>query len=285
MSLNSVNTNMGAMVALQSLNTTQQQLSATQKRISTGYRVADSTDDGAAYAIAQGIRSTVGALTSTNQQLGAVQGLLSTTNSALKDVSTAMGSMRDVLMKLADSSVTGSQRSNYITQYQQLALGVKSAIQDAGYNGKTLIGNITGSIGGATITDLKITRNEFGASYSIATYSGSGLYTSINFTTTQLGGYATVAGFIKSGGQFLNQQDNLAKQLNKVGTAINYVNNQITYNNDKIDSLNSGLGSLIDADLAKESAQLTALQIRQKLGTQALSLANQAPQTLLSLFK
>jgi flagellin len=106
MSLNSVNTNMGAMVALQSLNTTQQQLSATQKRISTGYRVADSTDDGAAYAIAQGIRSTVGALTSTNQQLGAVQGLLSTTNSALKDVSTAMGSMRDVLMKLADSSVT-----------------------------------------------------------------------------------------------------------------------------------------------------------------------------------
>jgi flagellin len=73
--------------------------------------------------------------------------------------------------------------------------------------------------------------------------------------------------------------------LNTVGNSINYVNNETTYNNNKIDALNNGLGSLIDADLAKESAQLTALQIRQQLGTQALSMANQAPQTLLSLFK
>src|SRR4051794_26707001 len=101
MSLNSVNTNMGAMVALQSLETTQKQLSATQKQISTGYRVADSTDDGAAYAIAQSVRSTVGALTSANQQLGNVQGLLSTTQVGLNDISNTMQSMRDVLVKLS----------------------------------------------------------------------------------------------------------------------------------------------------------------------------------------
>ena len=77
----------------------------------------------------------------------------------------------------------------------------------------------------------------------------------------------------------------MGNELNTIGSSVNYVNNQSTYNNDKIHALNSGLGSLIDADLAKESAQLTALQIRQQLGTQALSLANQAPQTLLSLFK
>ena len=74
-------------------------------------------------------------------------------------------------------------------------------------------------------------------------------------------------------------------ELNTVGASVNYVNNQVTYNSNKIDALNSGVGSLVDADLAKESAQLQALQIRQQLGTQALSLANQAPQTLLSLFK
>ena len=114
MSLNSVNTNMGAMVALQSLETTQQQLAVTQKQISTGFRVADSTDDGAAYAIAQGIRSTVGALTSANQQLGNVQGLLSTTQSGLNNISNTMASMRDVLVKLSDSSVQGNERTNYI---------------------------------------------------------------------------------------------------------------------------------------------------------------------------
>jgi flagellin len=66
---------------------------------------------------------------------------------------------------------------------------------------------------------------------------------------------------------------------------VNYVNNQVSYNSDKINSLNNGLGALIDADLAKESAQLQSLQIRQQLGTQSLSIANQAPQSLLSLFK
>jgi len=79
--------------------------------------------------------------------------------------------------------------------------------------------------------------------------------------------------------------NSVGSALNTIGASVNYVNNQISYNSDKIDSLNSGLGSLVDADLAKESAMLQSLQIQQQLGTQALSLANQAPQTLLSLFK
>src|ERR1700758_606177 len=104
MSLNSVNTNIGAMIALQSLNRTNTDLAAAEKQVSTGFRVADSTDDGAAYAIAQGVRSTVGALASANQQLGNVQGLLSTTQSGLNDISNTMASMRTVLIKLADPS-------------------------------------------------------------------------------------------------------------------------------------------------------------------------------------
>jgi flagellin len=287
MALESVNTNMGAMVALQSLEATQQQLAVTQKEISTGYRVADSTDDGAAYAIAQSIRSTVGALTSANQQLGSAQGLLSTTQTALNNVSNMMGSMRDVLLKLSDDSLSTTERSSYIVQYQAMALNVKSDIQDAGYNGKSLIGDITGSIGGGTITSIDVPRNENAATYGVATMSGSAIYTGIDFTTTQLNAATTVASLIGTSANavFITQQTNVGTYLNNIGSAINFVNSQTTYNNDKIDALNSGLGSLVDADLAKESAQLTALQIRQQLGTQALSLANQAPQSLLSLFK
>lgn len=290
MSLESVNTNMGAMVALQSLESTQQQLSVTQKQISTGFRVADSTDDGAAYAIAQSIRSTVGALTSANQQLGSAQGLLSTTQTALNNVSNMMGSMRDVLIKLSDNTLSTTERSSYVVQYQAMALNVKSDIQDAGYNGKSLIGNITGSIGGGTITAIDIPRNENAVTYGVATMSGSAIYTGIDFTTTQLNTATTVATLIGTSANttvnaFITQQTNVGTYLNNIGSSINFVNSQTSYNNDKIDALNSGLGSLVDADLAKESAQLTALQIRQQLGTQALSLANQAPQSLLSLFK
>ena len=283
MSLNSVNTNYGAMIALESLNKTNADLQTTQKRVSTGYRVADSTDDGAAYAVAQSVRSTVGALTTANQQLGNVQGLLSTTQSGLNDVSNTMASMRDVLVSLADANVAGNQRTQYINQYQSLLANVKTFIQDAGYSGKTLIGNITGSNG--TFARVATVRNEMGASYGLATFSGSGLYGSINFTATILGGAASVAALLTTAGTFLNQQNSVGTALNTVGSEVNYVKNQISYNSDKIDALNTGLGSLVDADLAKESAQLQALQIRQQLGTQALSLANQAPQTLLSLFK
>jgi flagellin len=283
MTLNSVNTNMGAMVALQSLNMTEAQLASTQKQISTGYRVADATDDGAAYAIAQGIRSTVGSLTTANQQLGNVQGLLSTTSSALTNINTTMASMRNVLVDLATSSVTGDQRTEYQNQYQSMLSNVQSFIEDASYEGKTLIGNITGSSG--TFGSAAVTRNEAGDLYTIATIGGSELYGSINVGTGVLASATQVQALLTTTGTFLNIQAKIGEALNTVGNSANYVNNQITYNNDKIDSLNSGLGSLVDANLAQESAQLTALQIRQQLGTQALSLANQAPQTLLSLFK
>ena len=283
MSFNSVNTNMGAIIALQSLNRTNADLAATQKRISTGSRVADATDDGAAYAVAQAVRSSVGALGAANQQLGNVQGLLSTTMTGLNDISNTMASMRNVLVKLADSNVAGTQRNQYIAQYQSLLTNVKSFIQDASYNGKTLIGNIAGHSG--TYARVATVRNETGATYGIASFSGATVAASIGFTTTQLGGAATVAAFLTATGTFLNVQNNVGTALNTIGSAANYVSNQISYNNDKIDALNTGLGALVDADLAKESAQLQALQIRQQLGTQALTLANQSPQTLLSLFK
>jgi flagellin len=146
-----------------------------------------------------------------------------------------------------------------------------------------LIGDLTGSSGASG--RVAVARNENGSSYGITTFSGSAIYGSINFTSTQLSGASTVAALITATGTFINQQSAVGQDLNTIGNSINYVNHQTTYNSDKIDALNTGLGSMVDADLAKESAQLTALQIRQQLGTQALSLANQAPQSLLSLFK
>ncbi len=281
--LNSVVTNTGAMIALESLDKTKSALAGVQKQVSTGYRVADATDDGAAYAVAQSVRSTVGALTTANQQLGSVQGLLSTTESGLNDISNTMASMRDVLVNLSSSSVQGNERTQYEAQYATLLGNVQSFIEDANYNGKTLIGNITGSSG--NFGEVSVVRNENAATFGIASFGGSELYGSIAFTSTQLSGASTVAALISATGTFINQMNSVGSALNAVGSSTNYVNNQISYNSDKIDALNSGLGSMVDADLAQESALLQSLQIQQQLGTQALTLANQAPQTLLSLFK
>ncbi len=196
-----------------------------------------------------------------------------------------MSSARNVLVKLADSTIQGSERTGYIQQHNSYVSNIKTYFQDANYNGKTLVGNISGSSG--TFASVAVTRNENGATYGIGTFGGSGFLGSISFTSTQLGGASTVAGLIGTAGSatFINQLNSLGTAIATYGAASNYVTNQVSYNSDKIDALNNGLGSLVDANLAKESAMLQSLQIKQQLGTQALSIADQSPQTLLSLFK
>jgi flagellin len=95
---------------------------------------------------------------------------------------------------------------------------------------------------------------------------------------------SNIAALLTNGGSFISQLTSVATALNKYGSETNYLTNQISYNSDKINALNTGLGALVDADLAQESAQLQSLQIKQQLGTQALTIANQAPLTLLKLY-
>ncbi|CAH0309461.1 flagellin [Roseomonas sp. CECT 9278] len=275
MSLNSVNTNMGAMVALQSLNRTNEALNVTQKRISTGLRVNDAKDDGAAFAVAQAVRADVAGLSAANEQLGGVKGILDTSLSGLTKVSETMVKVRETLVRLADDTLNADQRAQYESQYTALQTQITNFIDDATYNGRTLLA--TAAPGG----DITTTRNESGTTYSITAVDGAGTLIVAAAPTDAAGAQAALA----DGGDFDTVQTAIGNALNTFGSDARYIDSQISYNKDKADSLEAGLGALIDADLAKESARLQSLQIRQQLGTQALSIANQAPQTLLSLFR
>lgn len=275
MSLNSVNTNMGAMVALQSLNRTNEALNVTQKRISTGLRVNDAKDDGAAFAVAQSVRADVAGLSAANEQLGGVKGILDTSLSGLTKVSETMVKVRETLVRLADDTLNADQRAQYESQYTALQTQMTNFIEDATYNGRTLLA--TAAPGG----DITTTRNESGTTYTITSVDGAGTLIVAAAPTDAAGAQAALA----DGGDFDTVQTAIGNALNTFGSDARYIDSQISYNKDKADSLEAGLGALIDADLAKESARLQSLQIRQQLGTQALSIANQAPQTLLSLFR
>lgn len=280
MPLNSVNTNLGAMVALESLNSTATQLQSTQKRISTGYRVSDAIDDGAAFAVAQTLRADVAGLTSANQQLNASAGLVNTTVKGLQSVSSEMSQVKAVLIKLADSSISSDERSQYQAELTQYAKNVKANIQDSTYQGKSLVNSFTTASSGYTA--VGIVRNEQGNQYKIATFNASAVYHMISNLESATAGAASAA---LSGTTFSTQMSNLGSALNKYGNASQYISSQVTFNNNRIDAINSGLGALVDADLSKEAANLQALQTRQQLGTQSLSMANQAPNSLLSLFR
>lgn len=311
MSLNSVNTNISAQVALQSLNATNSNLQATQKRISTGYRVADATDDGAAFAVAQKVRADTGALTTVNQQLGSAKGLVGTAITGLTSISNTLIAAKSLLVKIGDSSISSDQRDQYVTSFASLVQQTANTVDGSTYNGKSLLGKSVAAApsGGATSLDVSVISNETGSQSTIkgednstlaASLAGliGGTATTTNGVTTFSFGAATGANSAAAQAaaatalsstaattSISGLQGTVATSLNQAGADSNFLDATITFNSSKIDSLNAGLGALIDADLSKESANLQALQIRQQLGTQALSLANQSPQSLLSLFK
>jgi flagellin len=273
MAMNSVNTNVNALVALQALNRTNDALGVTQKRISTGFRVADARDDGAAFAVAQAVRSDIAGLTSANEQLGGVKGILDTALAGLTKVSETMKEVRSVLVKLADGNLSAEQRSQYEAQYEALRTQITNFIDDATYNGGNLLDD--------TITaSIDTTRNESGTTYTITGVTKANLIVAAAPTDA-----ATAQAALGAGGDYETVESAINNALNTFGSDSRYIDAQISYNKEKIDSLQGGIGALVDADLARESAQLQALQIRQQLGTQALSIANQSPQTLLSLFR
>ncbi|MCA3307575.1 MAG: flagellin [Roseomonas sp.] len=277
MSMNSVNTNIGSQVALQSLNRTSDQLSVVQKRISTGFRVADAKDDGGAFAVAQSVRADVSGLTAANEQLGGTKGVLETTFAALGKVSESMVKVRETLTRLADGTINDSQRAQYEAQYTALRTQMENFISDATYNGRTLLSTDTAAGGG----DITAVRNESGGTFTVAAIDGAGSL----LVATAPADAAAAQTALADGGDFETVESAVADALNQFGSDSNYIDSQIRYNKDKVDAMEGGLGALVDADLAKESAKLQSLQIRQQLGTQAMSIANQSPQTLLSLFR
>lgn len=270
---NSVNTNVGALVALQSLNRTNAELESVQKRISTGFRVADGNDDGAAFSVAQGIRADLKGYEAVNERLGSAKGLVAVALEGARGVSDTVAEIRKVLVKLADATLSTDERTQYTADYASLKTEVTNFISQSTFNGISLLTGttanniifdnnggtfaLTGQNLAASNTTNLTAGNTFTLAAALITASGSlaAFETAVGTAISTLGGYA----------RSLENQDNFVKVLS--------------------DAYTQGVGAIVDADLAKESAKLQSLQIRQQLGTQALSIANQAPSTLLSLFR
>lgn len=279
MTMNSINTNAQSLIALQNLNSTNAQMSVIQKRVSTGYRVADARDDGGAFAVAQSVKSDMAGVVAVTEQLGGVKGILETTFAALSVVSDTMKQIRATLTRLADAAISSDQRTAYQQQYTLLAKQVESFVDDAGYNGRTLLSTATTGIPvGGNITAI---RNESGGLFTIEAVDGAVL----KLTTTAPTNAAAAQTSINSGGAFDVAETAISTALNKFGASMAFVESQITYNSKKSDAMSNGLGALVDADLARESSALEGIKVRQQLGVQTLSLANQGPQVLLGLFR
>ena len=270
--VNSVHTNISAQIALQGLNRTNQILDQVTKRVNTGFKVADAFDDGAAFAVAQGLRKDIKGLEAVREQLSNAKGLMSVANSAATSVSDAMGRMQTVIIKLADENVSGDTRTQYESQFTNIKTEIESYIGNAAFNGQNILSSTAGVSVISNISADQLQISGFDLSADVVSNLGSAPTTAAAAKTLMTGGFRTA-------------NTNIGTAMASYGANNTQLDNQISYLSSVSDATEVGLGAIVDADMAKESAKLQSLQIRQQLATQTLGIANQAPSILLSLFK
>jgi flagellin len=275
---NSVNTNVGAMTALQNLNATNRELSDTQTRINTGMRVASAKDNGAIWAIAQNQRATSQSLNAVKDSLQRGQSTVDVALAAGETVSDLLLQMKAKALASSDTTLDTNSRAALNDDFISLRNQISKAVNNADFNGANMLLGTQG-------TQINALANADGtATITVSAQPmdlGSGPLVNLDATAsigTQSGAFAMIT--------VMNDAIiGVSAALSALGTGSKSLASHLTFIAKLQDTVDAGIGNLVDADLAKESAKLQALQTKQQLGVQALSIANQAPNSIMSLFR
>ncbi|RYF94754.1 MAG: flagellin [Caulobacteraceae bacterium] len=270
----SINTNVGAMIALQSLGAVNRELAEVTRRISTGLKISSPKDNGAIWAIAQGQRSEMKSLDAVTGSLKRGQSIVDVAISGGETISDLLTQMKEKMLAASDVSLTASDRALLSADYVALRKQIDLAASNASFNGVSLISS--GSSG-----------NVRALANANATDSINVDHIDLSTTGSLLGG--TLADLTTVTAADLTNLDNALKGVNgavaRLGTGARALETHETFISKLQDTLEASIGRLVDADLAKESARFAALQVKQQLAIQALSIANQQPNLILQLFR
>ena len=272
----SVNTNTGAMVALEYLNQTQAQLTQTQNAINTGLKVSSAKDDGATYAIAQNMRGDVAGYQSVTDSLNRGMSAVDVATSAGQSISDLLIQMKQKALSAADSSIDTASRQALNQDFVALRDQITTIVKNAVFNGYNLIDGSTSKITALASADgtrrISVSALTMSLGSSIVTVASAGTVSTLANATAMVKTIET-------------SLTNVDAALAKLSSGAKKFSIQATFTQQLSDTLTTGIGNMVDADMAKESALLTSLQTKQQLGVQALSIANQAPSAILSLFR
>lgn len=276
MALNSVNTNTGAMVALQNLNATNRDLDVVQNRINTGKKVDSAKDNGAIWAIAQTQRGTSNALNAVKDSLQRGQSTIDVAIAGGETVSDLLVQMKEKALAASDTTLDTASRSALSEDFKSLRDQIAKSVSNADFNGSNMI-----KAAGATITALA---NADGTSkITVAAQSLALGGANVTVAATASLSTATIAAAMVT--TVSTSITNVGAALAKLGTGSRALENHLSFVGKLQDTIDGGVGNLVDADLARESAKLQALQTKQQLGIQALSIANSSSSALLGLFR
>jgi flagellin len=273
----SVNSNSSALAVLQSLDNTNDQLTATQTQVSSGLKIAAAKDNPAVYAVAQQQRADISTLSTVSDGLSRAQSISDVAVSAGQTVSDLLNQIKAKVLSATDPTQSTAGLATLNTDYQSLLNQVQTAISSASFEGANLLNGSQGA-------GMKF----------MATADATGFVT-LSTQNLSLGGSIislpanSSISTVTAAAAMLIQVDSSIANVNTAVATIGAQSNQITAHSSFVsklsDTLTSGVGDLVDADEAAESARLTALQVQQQLGAQSLSIANNQPSLILTLLQ
>jgi flagellin len=272
---NSILTNASAFTALRTLNTINRNLDTTQNRVSTGLKIAGALDDASNFSIAQGIRGELKAITAVSSGLNAAKGIGKVALAGVTGLSDLLGDVRSKLTELSNEGITTAQRDILGDDFNALLSQAAAFIDNAIFNGVNLLDTTTLSTDVATLSNLN------GGTLTLTAQD-------VRTTTLSLAGISTgsaSAAQAAISAQYANLESVVNTALGALGAEVRALDLQTSFLEQITDATEEGLGNIVDADLARESARLTALQVQQQLSVQTLGIANQRPQSLLGLFR
>jgi flagellin len=272
----SVNTNQPALIALQNLNKTNDEMSGVQSRINTGLSISSAKDNAAVWSIAQDQRADRSALSAVKMSLDRATSITDVALAAGESVSDLLTQMREKVVAAKDTSLSTSSRTALNADFQGLLKNLTQVVNSATFDGANILNgsepsNITFLADADAATSITLNLQNLSLGGTINTLAATD---SITTQTLAAGVLTKLDATLSAVNQAVGSIGSQAKQIDAHNTFISKLN----------DVLETGVGNLVDADMAKESARLQALQVKQQLGAQALSIANQAPQIILSLF-
>ena len=274
---NSINTNVGSFVALRNLNSVNRKLDITQNRVSTGLKVAGALDDASNFSIAQGIRGELKAIGAVTQGLNNAKGIGKVAIAGTTAVSDLMQNIRTKLTELSNEGITTAQRDILNDDFDQLLSQAANFIDNAVFNGVNLLDTAGVS------TDVNTLSNLDGGTLTL---SAQDLRSAVSSLAGAAPADATEAqALLDTGGEFRVLESVVNTALGALGAEVRALELQTSFLEQISDATEEGLGNIVDADLARESARLTSLQVQQQLSIQTLGIANQRPQSILGLFR
>lgn len=278
----SIRTNSEALAALRNLTVAGSRVAEASRQVSTGLKIRGAKDDASNFAIAQGLRSDVRALNAVVQGLNNAKGIAKVALAGATAVSDLMTDIRQKITEGANEGNTAQQQQILQNDYDEMIAQMRQILENSEFNGVNILIEVAipFNLAIGTVRDVDVLSNLEGGTLTL-----NGQRLDVTYARLANEDISSPANALAALSTFETEEENVATALGSLGADLRALDLQVNQVQATLDEIEKGLGNIVDADMARASAELTAAQVRQQLSVQTLGVANNAPQIALGLFQ